>query len=102
MAGQLATSMISTFVRGANGIQSTPAAVKPAAVAASEIVYLFWATERRRTLAQANTRLEHRVAERTEELTRANTQLRQEVSERLSGYRPFAGKGISTPAWERS
>ena len=29
MAGNLATSMISTLVRGANGIQSKPAAVKP-------------------------------------------------------------------------
>lgn len=29
MAGNIATSMISTFVRASNGIQSTPAAVKP-------------------------------------------------------------------------
>ena len=27
--GSLATSMISTLVRGTNGIQSTPAAIKP-------------------------------------------------------------------------
>jgi two-component system C4-dicarboxylate transport sensor histidine kinase DctB len=43
---------------------------------------LFWATERRRTLAEANARLEHRVGERTEELTRANMHLRQEINER--------------------
>jgi two-component system C4-dicarboxylate transport sensor histidine kinase DctB len=38
---------------------------------------LFLATERRRTLAQANAALETRVAARTEELSQANTHLRQ-------------------------
>jgi len=44
--------------------------------------FLFLATERRRTLALANARLEVRVSERTQELTRANTHLRQEIGER--------------------
>ncbi|NVO55068.1 sensor histidine kinase [Rhodobacteraceae bacterium B1Z28] len=43
---------------------------------------LFLATERRRTLAQANTILESRVAKRTRDLTVANTALRREVAER--------------------
>ncbi|KIC44282.1 C4-dicarboxylate ABC transporter [Ruegeria sp. ANG-S4] len=43
---------------------------------------LFLATERRRTLAQANTVLESRVAERTHALTAANTALRREIAER--------------------
>ncbi|WP_371224709.1 sensor histidine kinase [Roseovarius sp. 2305UL8-3] len=44
--------------------------------------FLFLATERRRTLALANARLEARVSERTQELTQANTHLRQEIGER--------------------
>ncbi len=44
--------------------------------------FVFWATERRRTLAEANTRLEARVAARTAELQDANANLRREVSER--------------------
>jgi two-component system C4-dicarboxylate transport sensor histidine kinase DctB len=44
--------------------------------------FLFVATERRRTLSQANAQLEARVAERTAELEQSNTQLRREASER--------------------
>ncbi|MEX0349745.1 MAG: ATP-binding protein [Paracoccaceae bacterium] len=44
---------------------------------------LFLATERRRTLAEANAVLETRVAERTQALSEANVQLRREVVERL-------------------
>ncbi|WP_223421110.1 sensor histidine kinase [Tateyamaria pelophila] len=43
---------------------------------------LFLATERRRTLAQANALLEARVAERTAELLDTNRQLRREAEER--------------------
>lgn len=44
---------------------------------------LFLATERRRTLAQANAVLESRVAKRTQALSEANVHLRQEISERM-------------------
>ncbi len=44
---------------------------------------LFLATERRRTLAGANARLEDRVALRTEELSILNADLRREVQERV-------------------
>ena len=44
--------------------------------------FLFWATERRRTLALANAELETRVAERTEELVSVNQSLRHEIAER--------------------
>ncbi|WP_238364710.1 ATP-binding protein [Mesobacterium pallidum] len=44
---------------------------------------LVLATERRRTLAEANAVLEARVAARTEALSAANTSLRHEVAERL-------------------
>ncbi len=43
---------------------------------------LFLATERRRTLAVANARLESRVAARTRDLSEANARLRREVAER--------------------
>ena len=43
---------------------------------------LFQAAERRRILARANARLEHRVADRTSELSGANAALRREVLER--------------------
>lgn len=43
---------------------------------------LFLATERRRTLAQANAVLESRVQERTHALSASNAQLRREVAER--------------------
>lgn len=43
---------------------------------------LFLATERRRALSIANTRLEGRVKDRTRDLEQANTALRREVSER--------------------
>lgn len=43
---------------------------------------LFLATERRRTLAEANAVLETRVAKRTADLSETNTQLRREVAER--------------------
>ncbi len=43
---------------------------------------LFLATERRRTLAEANAVLESRVSERTRALSASNVQLRREVSER--------------------
>jgi len=45
---------------------------------------LFLATERRRTLAQANARLETAVEARTAELSRTNADLRHEVSERIA------------------
>ncbi len=43
---------------------------------------LFLATERRRTLAEANVRLEARVAARTEALSQTNVALRREIAER--------------------
>ena len=78
--GMTGHSLIST--RPAERIAMLQAAVTAALCLAFGAI-LFWATERRRTLALANTRLEQRVAERTGELTHANTQLRQEVTERL-------------------
>jgi two-component system C4-dicarboxylate transport sensor histidine kinase DctB len=45
---------------------------------------LFLATERRRTLADANAKLEGAVQTRTAELSRANAELRHEVSERTA------------------
>lgn len=45
---------------------------------------LFLATERRRTLAEANALLEGAVAARTTELSQANADLRREVSERIA------------------
>lgn len=45
---------------------------------------LFLATERRRTLAEANARLESAVEARTAELSRTNADLRHEVSERIA------------------
>ncbi len=45
---------------------------------------LFWLVGRRRVLAQANRRLESRVAERTSALSAANDQLRREVAERVA------------------
>jgi two-component system C4-dicarboxylate transport sensor histidine kinase DctB len=59
--------------------------LQAAAVAAICLAFgalLFLATERRRTLAQANTVLESRVAERTQELSDTNARLRREVLER--------------------
>lgn len=61
------------------------ARLQAAAVAALFLAFgalLFVATERRRTLAQANALLEARVAERTVALEQSNTQLRREASER--------------------
>ncbi len=61
------------------------ATLQAAAVAAICLAFgafLFLATERRRTLAEANAVLESRVAQRTRALTAANTALRREVSER--------------------
>lgn len=61
------------------------AMLQAAAVAALCLAFgavLFVATERRRTLAQANALLEARVAERTTELERSNAQLRFEATER--------------------
>ncbi len=43
---------------------------------------LFWATERRRTLAEANVQLEARVRQRTSELEEVAVNLRREVAER--------------------
>ncbi len=57
-----------------------------AAIAALFLAFgamLVVATERRRTLAQANARLEGRVAARTRALSEANARLREEVAERL-------------------
>ncbi len=61
------------------------AASQAAAVAALCLAFgalLFLATERRRALAQANARLERRVAERTAALRASNTELRREAAER--------------------
>ncbi|WP_424986147.1 sensor histidine kinase [Microbulbifer sp. S227A] len=61
------------------------AGLQASAVAAICLAFgamLFLATERRRTLAQANAVLESRVAKRTRALSEANAQLRQEISER--------------------
>lgn len=61
------------------------AGLQAAAVAAICLAFgalLFLATERRRTLAEANAVLESRVAQRTRDLTAANTALRREVIER--------------------
>ncbi len=44
--------------------------------------FVFWATERRRTLAEANARLEARVMDRTAELEDVNANLLREVAER--------------------
>ena len=61
------------------------ALTQAAAVAAICLAFgmmLNLATERRRTLALANAKLETRVAARTRALTQANTRLRREVAER--------------------
>ncbi|WP_171179348.1 ATP-binding protein [Ruegeria sp. HKCCD8929] len=61
------------------------AGLQAAAVAAICLAFgamLYLATERRRTLADANAVLESRVAQRTRALTAANTALRREVAER--------------------
>lgn len=61
------------------------ATLQAAAVAALCLAFgaiLYLATERRRTLAEANQRLEERVARRTAELQDLNTDLRREVAER--------------------
>jgi two-component system C4-dicarboxylate transport sensor histidine kinase DctB len=61
------------------------AVLQAAAVAALFLAFgafLFVATERRRTLSQANAILEGRVAERTAALEQSNTQLRREATER--------------------
>ncbi|WP_245220406.1 ATP-binding protein [Ruegeria sp. HKCCSP335] len=61
------------------------AGLQAAAVAAICLAFgamLYLAMERRRTLANANTVLESRVAQRTRALTQANTALRREVAER--------------------
>ena len=61
------------------------AGLQAAAVAAICLAFgalLYLATERRRTLAEANTALEARVSERTAELIQANSRLRREVRER--------------------
>ncbi|CUH66708.1 C4-dicarboxylate transport sensor protein DctB [Thalassovita gelatinovora] len=63
------------------------AALQAAVVAAVFLAFgafLFLATERRRTLAEANARLESRVQERTKELSATNIALRHEVVERTS------------------
>lgn len=64
--------------RRAAALQASAAAALCLALGA----LLFMATERRRTLAQANARLEARVAARTAELQRVNADLRREVAER--------------------
>ncbi len=61
------------------------AGLQAAAVAALCLAFgalLFLATERRRTLAEANAALEARVAARTEALSATNARLRQEITER--------------------
>ncbi|MDU9003457.1 ATP-binding protein [Sedimentitalea todarodis] len=71
-------------------VNATPARrlawLQASAVAAICLAFgamLFLATERRRTLAQANAVLESRVAKRTRALSEANAHLRQEIIERL-------------------
>ncbi|SFU13277.1 sensor histidine kinase [Sedimentitalea nanhaiensis] len=62
------------------------AGLQASAVAAICLAFgamLFLATERRRTLAQANAVLEGRVAKRTQALSAANAHLRQEIGERM-------------------
>lgn len=78
-AGMVATALID--VRAAARIASLQAAVAGLVLLAFGAV-LYWATERRRVLALANTQLEHRVAARTAELSGANMMLRREVAER--------------------
>ena len=51
---------------------------------------LFLATERRRTLAQANAQLERRVAERTAALSDTNARLTREAEEREEAQRALA------------
>lgn len=61
------------------------AALQSAVVSAVCLMFgalLFLATERRRTLAQANTVLEARVAKRTSALSASNAALRREINER--------------------
>lgn len=76
-------------LRGEALIDTTPArrlaGLQAAVFAALWLVFgafLFVATERRRTLRQANRMLEARVSERTAELSGANAALRREVAER--------------------
>ena len=51
---------------------------------------LFLATERRRTLAEANAQLEERVSARTGELSDANMALRREIAERVEAEAALA------------
>lgn len=69
------------------------ALLQAAAVAALCLAFgalLFLATERRRTLAQANAQLEARVNARTRALSEANMALRREVSERTRAQEALA------------
>jgi len=77
-----------------DAVPASQSALQLAAVAAALCLVfgavLFLATERRRTLAdrleleaEANARLEARVAKRTQALSAANADLRREISERL-------------------
>tara|TARA_R110002051_G_scaffold30487_2_gene70536 strand:- start:4432 stop:6159 length:1728 start_codon:yes stop_codon:yes gene_type:complete len=61
---------------------ATLQAVVAAAVCLAFGAWLFSATQRRATLAQANARLESRVQDRTAQLSRANAELTREVAER--------------------
>ncbi len=66
------------------------AGLQAAAVAAICLAFgamLFLATERRRTLAQANAELESRVRDRTLALSETNVHLRREVAERQEAER---------------
>ncbi|WP_226553277.1 sensor histidine kinase [Celeribacter naphthalenivorans] len=65
-------------VLGIAGLQAGMASALALVFAA----FLFFAMERRRTLAEANARLEARVAARTEALELANRELQHEVHER--------------------
>jgi len=77
--GMTGHSLISTAA--AERIAALQAAVT-AALCLAFGAFLYLATERRRALAEANARLEARVAERTQALTLTNSKLRQEITER--------------------
>ncbi|WP_394177910.1 sensor histidine kinase [Yoonia maritima] len=77
------TGEVLVDVAPARKLASLQAAVV-AAVCLAFGMLLFIATQRRRTLAALNTRLERRVSDRTAELRAVNADLRREVAERTA------------------